>query len=296
MRIDIIESSEIVEITIGERTSRWKYQGSLTDGCVCKEILPSGSPATPRRVHALNAWELAMWLNEVPDVKVSEIKEPERYLVVGMSGPTRRQADNKLFTDSYEEAVGGLSADPDNRYIYERFDLNNHPEMVLDYIKKEQEKNPDDVVREEFSKWAIHTFASVPVPKSDLETMKEMLLKVGEHRMERLDQRTALDNLWKLFNKWESLSEKRIAQYFAEWDKIPLGLYRIYWKNNGGSSIAAVGNTYDGKRWYAPCNWTCESREASLHAIASLEWKGVEKAELLLDLSDETERKNREKK
>lgn len=37
----------------------------------------------------------------------------------------------------------------------------------------------------------------------------------------------------------------------------PYGLYEIFWKS-GGSSIASVGGMYDGARWIAPTNWTCE--------------------------------------
>ncbi len=38
---------------------------------------------------------------------------------------------------------------------------------------------------------------------------------------------------------------------------VPFGLYEIYWKS-GGSSLASVGNMYDGVRWIAPINWTSE--------------------------------------
>ena len=38
-------------------------------------------------------------------------------------------------------------------------------------------------------------------------------------------------------------------------DDIPFGLYEIFWKS-GGSSLASVGNMYDGIRWIAPINWT----------------------------------------
>lgn len=40
--------------------------------------------------------------------------------------------------------------------------------------------------------------------------------------------------------------------------KLPLGLYRIYW-DSGGSSLAAVGNSPDGRRWMAPINWVSGS-------------------------------------
>jgi hypothetical protein len=43
------------------------------------------------------------------------------------------------------------------------------------------------------------------------------------------------------------MKERKVKQ-------LPLGLYRIYWKD-GGSSTAAVGMMEDGSRWLAPTNW-----------------------------------------
>jgi hypothetical protein len=42
--------------------------------------------------------------------------------------------------------------------------------------------------------------------------------------------------------------------------KCPLGLYKIFWKS-GGSSLAAIGNMYNGVRWIAPINWTAQVGE-----------------------------------
>lgn len=39
------------------------------------------------------------------------------------------------------------------------------------------------------------------------------------------------------------------------------GLYRIWW-DEGGSSLAAVGVTSDGKRWLAPINWVAPQSPA----------------------------------
>ena len=38
--------------------------------------------------------------------------------------------------------------------------------------------------------------------------------------------------------------------------KLENGLYRIHWKHDGGTSLAAVGRLYDGSVWFAPTNWT----------------------------------------
>ena len=57
--------------------------------------------------------------------------------------------------------------------------------------------------------------------------------------------------------------------------ELPLGLYRIFWKT-GGSSLAAVGQLYDGTRWFAPTNWT-----AADNFMTSINWKIVEKVKLI---------------
>jgi hypothetical protein len=59
--------------------------------------------------------------------------------------------------------------------------------------------------------------------------------------------------------------------------KLPHGLYRVYWKGEGGgSSLAAVGSDRHGRRWLAPTNWiTVESTPARNP------WRMVEKVELI---------------
>ena len=42
--------------------------------------------------------------------------------------------------------------------------------------------------------------------------------------------------------------------------KCSLGLYKVYWKS-GGSSLASIGQMYNGDRWIAPCNWTADGQE-----------------------------------
>jgi hypothetical protein len=55
--------------------------------------------------------------------------------------------------------------------------------------------------------------------------------------------------------------------------KLPLGLYRIYWKD-GGMSLAAVGQTETGMRWFAPTNWV---------VVPWFDWSGVWRVELITD-------------
>lgn len=40
----------------------------------------------------------------------------------------------------------------------------------------------------------------------------------------------------------------------AELQRVPPGLYRVWW-DEGGSSEAAIGMNQDGTRWLAPINW-----------------------------------------
>ena len=58
------------------------------------------------------------------------------------------------------------------------------------------------------------------------------------------------------------------------------GLYRIFWKSEagGGSSIAAVGSTYNGSRWLAPTNWVGFTTD---EARLDESWEMVEKIELI---------------
>ena len=39
-----------------------------------------------------------------------------------------------------------------------------------------------------------------------------------------------------------------------EFNELPLGLYKIKWKE-GRCSLAAIGSNSTGDRWLAPCNW-----------------------------------------
>ena len=59
------------------------------------------------------------------------------------------------------------------------------------------------------------------------------------------------------------------------------GLYRIYWKS-GGISLASVGFAYDGSNWFAPCNWTSSKDNIDFPLVATTDWSGVEKAELII--------------
>jgi hypothetical protein len=69
--------------------------------------------------------------------------------------------------------------------------------------------------------------------------------------------------------------------------KLPLGLYRIFWKS-GGSSLAAVGNDYAGKRWFAPVNWIGFKVKTYHHGLTAQgstapdsDWRSVSQVELI---------------
>jgi hypothetical protein len=59
-------------------------------------------------------------------------------------------------------------------------------------------------------------------------------------------------------------------------NKLPLGLYKILWKE-GGASLAAVGEDDHGNRWFAPSNW--------LH-VPSFDWRIIKKAVFLCSGTD----------
>ena len=58
---------------------------------------------------------------------------------------------------------------------------------------------------------------------------------------------------------------------------LKLGLYRLFWKNDGGSSLAAVGVDSEGWHWYAPCNW-CGFRGTDDNRLVS-DWQLVSSAQ-----------------
>jgi hypothetical protein len=48
------------------------------------------------------------------------------------------------------------------------------------------------------------------------------------------------------------------------------GLYLVYWKGTGPTSVAAIGVCEDGRNWLAPTNWV---RPATDHLV----WRQVER-------------------
>lgn len=58
------------------------------------------------------------------------------------------------------------------------------------------------------------------------------------------------------------------------------GLYRLHWVS-GGPSLAAVGQLHDGRRWFAPVNWTADASDG----VALSAWQLVARAERLAALS-----------
>jgi len=58
----------------------------------------------------------------------------------------------------------------------------------------------------------------------------------------------------------------------SEARSLPLGLYRLYWgRFKPSSSLASVGQTGDGMRWYAPVNWITD--------VASTDWSIIDRVE-----------------
>lgn len=63
------------------------------------------------------------------------------------------------------------------------------------------------------------------------------------------------------------------------------GLYRIWWRDGGGESLAAVGQLHDGSNWLAPCNWTAQFADG---VATSSHWHMVSAYERV-DVSSEEE-------
>lgn len=65
-------------------------------------------------------------------------------------------------------------------------------------------------------------------------------------------------------------------------EKLVSGLYRLFWAQHagGGYSLAAVGSTYDGTRWYAPTNWTARNA-IDLAGLIATDWSRIERVELI---------------
>lgn len=53
-----------------------------------------------------------------------------------------------------------------------------------------------------------------------------------------------------------------------------LGLYRVFWKDDGGESVASIGMSTDGRLWLAPSNWLAPS--------LSPDWDRVDRVEALV--------------
>jgi hypothetical protein len=62
--------------------------------------------------------------------------------------------------------------------------------------------------------------------------------------------------------------------------QLPLGLYRIEWRNSAGVSLAAVGMTHDGDRWLAPCNWVRPVDDNDPQTL-SYAWRDVQTISLI---------------
>ena len=64
-----------------------------------------------------------------------------------------------------------------------------------------------------------------------------------------------------------------------EVQKLAHGVYRIHWKeiDGGGTSLAAVGSTRSGERWFAPTNWV----SSGIDERTLSRWSEVERVEII---------------
>jgi hypothetical protein len=71
--------------------------------------------------------------------------------------------------------------------------------------------------------------------------------------------------------------DQRPAHPMAAWKEgLPLGLYRIHWKDEG-TALAAIGMKSDGRRWIAATNWVSPC-EDPMHEL----WTNIERAEPII--------------
>jgi hypothetical protein len=73
-------------------------------------------------------------------------------------------------------------------------------------------------------------------------------------------------------------AEAKVMQSDRDLDKLPIGIYRVYWQS-GGSSLASVGMDYTGKRWIAPTNWTAKEVKGPAALISVHGWGAIERVE-----------------
>jgi hypothetical protein len=57
------------------------------------------------------------------------------------------------------------------------------------------------------------------------------------------------------------------------------GLYRVTWRGDEGTSLAAVGMTSSGERWLAPCNWLGPVTDDDVMFVQC--WRDVESVSLI---------------
>ena len=63
-------------------------------------------------------------------------------------------------------------------------------------------------------------------------------------------------------------------------NKLRLGLYIIYWKDDEGKSLSAIGMSSDGTRWMAPTNWINPFCPGCMERSKIIElWDAVERVE-----------------
>lgn len=61
--------------------------------------------------------------------------------------------------------------------------------------------------------------------------------------------------------------------------KLRNGVYRVIWKNNGGTSLAAVGRSSDGSPWITPANWLMQ--EGAPFSKWKEIWRAIDRVELI---------------
>jgi hypothetical protein len=67
----------------------------------------------------------------------------------------------------------------------------------------------------------------------------------------------------------------------SEFNALHLGLYQVFWKDGGGTSLAAMGQKSNGDRWLAPTNWLAFDLNSSHDGDNRAVWTRIDRVVLL---------------
>lgn len=72
--------------------------------------------------------------------------------------------------------------------------------------------------------------------------------------------------------------------------QLQIGVYVLHW-NSGGASLATVGQTHSGARWFAPANWVFDDALGwrARGWVVSNDWGSIERVEAIRTAHEEAD-------